>query len=104
MIRSGSLRQQVVIERFSSVADAYGEEIKSWAVLNTVRANVKPMNGKEEFDIQIDNNEFLLNELSRVKWQIHKIKNTSQERISTSCSAHCFTVSQSQCDHRAIKS
>ena len=55
-------------------------------------------------NIQIDNNEFLLNELSRVKWQIHKIKNTSQERISTSCSAHCFTVSQSQCDHRAIKS
>ena len=55
-------------------------------------------------NIQIDNNEFLLNELSRVKWQIHKIKNTSQERIATSCSAHCFTVSQSQCDHRAIKS
>lgn len=55
MIRAGTLKHQISIERYTEQQDLFGEPIKSWSVLNTVRANLKPLNGKEEFNIQIKN-------------------------------------------------
>ena len=44
--------RRVVIESFTTAANAYGEPIKTWSVFATVWAQVSPMRGEERFSAQ----------------------------------------------------
>lgn len=46
-MRPGTMDRRVTLERFTSVEDEYGDEIKTWAPLATVWAEVRQQGGKE---------------------------------------------------------
>lgn len=48
----GALRRRIRIEQFTTSADGYGEEIKTWAVLDHVWAEVTPLRVSEQFQAQ----------------------------------------------------
>lgn len=49
-MRAGNLDRQITLQQVTTVQDAYGEEIETWADLSpdpTVWANVRPVRGRE---------------------------------------------------------
>ena len=46
---AGNLRSQINIERYTESIDEYGQPIKTWQNIHTVRANVRQTTGKERF-------------------------------------------------------
>lgn len=47
-IRGGRLREQVAIQAYTEAADSYGQLIKTYTTRETVRAEVKQLEGTEE--------------------------------------------------------
>lgn len=45
--RIGNLRERVTIQRYTTVDDGYGNQIRTWADLATVFARVEPLKGEE---------------------------------------------------------
>ncbi len=48
-IAAGTLDRRVTIERFTAMLDAFGGEVKVWAPVATVWANVKPISDGERW-------------------------------------------------------
>lgn len=48
-MKAGSLDRRITIERFTATVDDFGEEVKSWAPLRTVWANVTPISDGERW-------------------------------------------------------
>ena len=49
-MRAGRLRQLVTIQSCTEAQDVYGQVLKSWSTVNTVRAEVRPIEGTEVQD------------------------------------------------------
>lgn len=46
-MRAGRLNQSIQIERYTNTRDDFGQQARTWATLNTVRAEVKVMTESE---------------------------------------------------------
>ena len=51
-MKAGELDRRLTIEQYTEAQDAYGEAIKTWAVLDTVWAQVLPLRGSERYVAQ----------------------------------------------------
>jgi len=60
MVNVGTLRRRIRIEQATTSADAYGEPIKIWGVLDQVSAEVLPLTVSEQFRAQQINREITL--------------------------------------------
>ena len=49
MIRAGSLRNKITIQRKSSFTSSLGEEIEVWSEIKETRAMINPIRGTESF-------------------------------------------------------
>lgn len=52
MIGAGRLDRKIIIQRFTTTQDAYGEPIETWVDHITTWANVLPQTGREWFNSQ----------------------------------------------------
>lgn len=52
MIQIGSLRHRITIQEFSTSKDSFGAEVKTWRDFAKVSASIKPLSGKELFNVQ----------------------------------------------------
>ena len=46
-MEAGKLRNQVELQRVAVTADAFGDQVKTWATLATVWASIEPLSGRE---------------------------------------------------------
>ena len=51
-MRAGTLDRRVRIEQETTSQDGFGEPVVTWAVLDVVAAQVKPIRGQERFQAQ----------------------------------------------------
>lgn len=51
-MEAGKLRHKVIIQKFTTAKDSYGEDIKTWATYHTCFASISPLVGKEYYDSQ----------------------------------------------------
>ncbi len=58
MIKAGSLKDSITIQRFKKSKNEYGEVIEDWQNLVTVRANIEPLTSREYFKGGQLNSEF----------------------------------------------
>ncbi len=49
MIRSGALRNRLVIEQVTETRDGFGQAIETWATFATVWGSLEPLGGRERF-------------------------------------------------------
>ena len=48
-MKAGRLRHEITIQQVSETKDTYGGVDKSWSTFATVRAEIKPLSGREYF-------------------------------------------------------
>lgn len=48
-MRAGDLRHQIEIQRYTETSNDFGEVIEAWNTINTVKANITPLSGKEYY-------------------------------------------------------
>ncbi len=51
------LRYRITIQQQSNAQDAFGEQVRSWTDVATVWAEILPLNGKEMFSAQANQNQ-----------------------------------------------
>ena len=51
-MQAGELRHLIEIQKFTTVKDSYGEDIKTWSTYHKTYSKISPLRGKEYFDTQ----------------------------------------------------
>ena len=72
----GKLHRRIRIETFTTSSDSFGEPIKTWAVLDHVWADIRPVSNTERFEAQ------QVNRQVEVRMRIHyRADVTEQMRV-----------------------